>query len=170
MRNSIHHRVANLRRDSLHKLTTGLTATIGTLVTEDLNVAGMLRNRELARHLSDASFEPIRRQLDYKARWNGGRVVVADRWFHSCRPVKPELSPSTRMFRCGHCGLVVDRGFNAAINLKHHVARSGRKTINERGADQKTKPGLAGGGEPSTPHRFAGQDGDRSPATANCES
>jgi putative transposase len=174
-RNTIHHRVADLRRDGLHKLTTGLAATIGIVVVEDLNVAGMLRNRKLARQLADASFGEIRRQLRYKICWSGGRLVVADRWFASsktcsaCGAVKPKLSVSTRVFRCEHCGLVIDRDLNAAINLKRQVAQSGWETINGRGADRKTKPGLAGGCEASTPHRLAGQDGDRSPVTASCE-
>jgi IS605 OrfB family transposase len=111
--------------------TTCPTATIGTVVVEDLNVAGMLRNRRLARSIADAGFGEIRRQLAYKTRWNGGRLVVADRWFPSsitcstCRAVKPKLSLSTRVFRCEHCGLVIDRDRNAAINLKHQVAQSG---------------------------------------------
>ena len=174
-RNTIHHRVANLRRDGLHKLTTGLAATIGIVVVEDLNVAGMLQNRKLARHLADASFGEIRRQLRYKMCWSGGRLVVADRWFASsktcsaCGAVKPKLSLSTRVFRCEHCGLVIDRDLNAAINLKRQVAQSGWETINGRGADRKTRPGLAGGCEASTPHRLAGQDGDRSLVTASCE-
>jgi IS605 OrfB family transposase len=174
-RNTVHRRVANLRRDGLHKLTTGLATAIGTVVVEDLNVAGMLRNRRLARHLADASFAEIRRQLRYKTCWNGGRLMVADRWFPSsktcstCGAVKPKLSLSTRVFRCEHCGLVIDRDRNSAINLRYQVAQSGWETINGRGADQKTKPGLAGGCETSTPHRLAGQDGDRSLVTASCE-
>ena len=163
-RNRVHHRVTTLRRDGLHKLTTGLAATIGTVVVEDLNVAGMLRNRRLARSIADAGFGEIRRQLTYKTGWHGGRLVVADRWFPSsktcsrstCRAVKPTLSLSTRQFRCEHCGLVIDRDTNAAINLAHQVAQSGWETRNGRGADQKTKPGLAGGSEASTPHRLAG--------------
>lgn len=70
---------------------------------------------------------------------------------------------------CEHCGLVVDRDLNAAINLKHYVARSGRETRNGRGADQKTEPGSAGGYETSTPHHHGGQDGDRPLVTASCE-
>jgi putative transposase len=172
-RNIIHHRVANLRRDGLHKFTTGLATAMGVVVVEDLNVAGMLRNRRLARHLADASFSEIRRHLHYKTCWNGGRLVVANRWFPSsktcstCGAVKPKLSLSTRVFRCEHCGLVIDRDHNAAINLKNQVAQSGWETQNGRGADQKTKPSLAGGREASTPHRFAGQDGDRSPVTVS---
>ncbi|MGH3860615.1 zinc ribbon domain-containing protein [Actinokineospora sp.] len=83
--------------------------------------------------------------------------------------MKPKLSLATRTFTCEHCGLVLDRDLNAAINLKQYVARSGRETLNGRGADQKTEPGSAGGCEASTPHHFGGQDGDRPLATAGCE-
>ena len=95
----LHARVANQRRDGLHKLTTTLAGTYGTVIVEDLNVAGMLRNRRLARHLADAGFGEIRRQLDYKIRWNGGTLTVADRWFPSsktcstCQTVKPKRVP-----------------------------------------------------------------------------
>ena len=161
-RNRVHHRVTNLRRDGLHKLTTGLATTIGIVVVEDLNVAGMLRNRRLARSIADAGFAEIRRQLTYKTGWYGGRLVVADRWFPSsktcsaCQTVRPKLSLATRTFTCEYCGLGLDRDLNAALNLKHQVAQSGWETRNGRGADQKTKPGLAGGSEASTPHRLAG--------------
>lgn len=170
-----HTRVGNLRRDGLHKLTSELARTYGSIVVEDLNVAGMLRNRRLARHLSDAGFGEIRRQLAYKTTWNGGTLNVADRWFPSsktcsaCQTVKPKLSLAARTFICEYCGLSADRDLNAAINLKQYVARSGRETRNGRGADCKTRPGLAGGCEASTPHRHAGQDGDRSAVTASCE-
>jgi putative transposase len=74
-----HARVANLRRDGLHKLTTRLAAGHAAVVVEDLNVTGMLANRKLARHIADAGFAEIRRQLAYKSTWNGGRLLVADR-------------------------------------------------------------------------------------------
>jgi putative transposase len=171
----LHAKVGDQRRDGLHKLTTNLAKTYGTVVVEDLNVAGMLKNRKLARHLADASFAEIRRQLTYKTRWNGGQLDIADRWFPSsktcsaCQTVKPKLSLATRAFTCHNCGLSLDRDLNAAINLKQHVARSGRETQNGRGADQKTGPGPAGGCEPSTPHHHGGQDGDRPPATTSCK-
>jgi putative transposase len=79
----LHARAANLRRDGLHKLTTSLACGYGTVVVEDLNVAGMLTNRRLARRLADAGFGEIRRQLADKTTWNGGALVVADRWFPS---------------------------------------------------------------------------------------
>jgi IS605 OrfB family transposase len=170
----LHARVGNLRRDALHKLSTSLAATYATIVVEDLNVAGMLRNRRLARHIADAGFGELRRQLTYKTRWNAGTLAVADRWFPSsktcsaCQTVKPKLSLATRTFTCHTCGLVIDRDLNAAINLQHHVARSGRETRNGRGADHKTEPGSAGGHETSTPHRETGQDRDRRLVTADC--
>lgn len=171
----LHTRVADQRKDGLHKLTTELATTYGTVVVEDLNVAGMLRNPKLARHLADASFGEIRRQLTYKTWWNGGALVAADRWFPSsttcsaCHKVKPKLSLAARTFTCEDCGLVLDRDLNAALNLKQYVARSGRETQNGRGADQKTGLDSAGGCEASTPHHSGGQDGDRSPVTASCE-
>ncbi|SDL15092.1 putative transposase, partial [Nonomuraea maritima] len=96
-RNKIHHRVANLRQDALHKLTTAVAAEYGTIAIEDLNVAGMLRNRRLARKIADAGFGEIRRRLTYKTAWAGGRIVAADRWYPSsktcsgCGAVKAKL-------------------------------------------------------------------------------
>lgn len=69
-RNRVYHRVANLRADALHKLTTAITGQYGIVVVEDLNVAGMLRNRRLARKVADAGFGEIRRQIIYKTGWN----------------------------------------------------------------------------------------------------
>ncbi|MFG2077547.1 RNA-guided endonuclease TnpB family protein [Nonomuraea maritima] len=84
-RNTLHHRVANLRTDALHKLTTAITREYGTVVVEDLHVAGMPANRRLARRIADAGFGEIRRRLAYKTAWNGGTLVVADRWYPSSK-------------------------------------------------------------------------------------
>ncbi|MEV7027827.1 IS607 family element RNA-guided endonuclease TnpB, partial [Kitasatospora sp. NPDC093558] len=122
-RNRVHYRVANLRMDALHKLTTAITSEYGTVVVEDLNVAGMLRNRRLARKIQDAGFGEIRRQIAYKTGWTGGRVIVADRWYPSsktcsaCKAVKAKLPLPVRVFTCDACGLVIDRDENAARNL-----------------------------------------------------
>ncbi|MFJ8142448.1 IS607 family element RNA-guided endonuclease TnpB [Streptomyces sp. NPDC096013] len=123
-RNKVHHRVANLREDALHKLTTAVAAEYGTVVVEDLNVAGMLRNRRLARRIADAGFGEIRRQLDYKTRRrHATRLVVADRWYPStktcsgCGTVKAKLPLHVRTYHCDACHLVIDRDDNAALNL-----------------------------------------------------
>jgi IS605 OrfB family transposase len=143
-----HTRVANLRRDGLHKLTTRLAREHGTVVVEDLNVAGMLRNRCLARHIADAGFGEIRRQLAYKTGWNGGRLLVADRWYPSsktcsgCGAVKTKLALSEREYHCGACGLVLDRDRNASLNLAALAAvydTAGSGSVAGRGADQKTR-------------------------------
>jgi putative transposase len=118
-----HARVASLRRNALHHLTTELAATYGTVVIEHLNVAGMLRNRRLARRLADAGFGELRRQLTYKCAWAGGQLAQADIFYPSsktcsgCGHVKAKLSLSERTYRCECCGLVVDRDINAACNL-----------------------------------------------------
>ena len=143
-------RVADQRKDGLHKLTTRLTSEFGTVVIEDLHVAGMVRNHRLARHVADASFGEFRRQAEYKAAWHGGRVIIADRWFASsktcsgCGAVKAKLPLSERTYACTSCGLVADRDVNAARNLaalgRRELAGSGPDS-NGRGADRKT--GLA---------------------------
>lgn len=143
-----HARVANLRRDGLHKLTTRLTREHGTVVVEDLNVTGMLANRRLARHIADAGFAEIRRQLAYKTGWNGGRLLVADRWYPSsktcsgCGAVKAKLALSERDYECEACGLVIDRDRNAALNLAALAAEcntAGSGPVAGRGADRKTR-------------------------------
>jgi putative transposase len=93
------------------------------LAIEDLNVAGMVRNRHLTRSISDAAMGELSRQLLYKARWHGVEVRVADRFFPSsktcsgCGEVRNDLDLSTRTYVCGACGLAIDRDLNAAINL-----------------------------------------------------
>ncbi|GGM53636.1 transposase [Micromonospora sonchi] len=145
-----HARVSNLRRDGLHKLTTRLTREHATIVVEDLNVAGMLRNRRLARHITDASFGELRRQLAYKTQWNGGRLLIADRWYPSsktcsgCGAVKTKLALSERTYTCTTCGMNLDRDINAARNLvalATEMDTAGSGPVTGRGADHKTRPG-----------------------------
>jgi IS605 OrfB family transposase len=142
-------RIAALRRDCIHKLTSRVASEFGTVVLEDLNVAGMTKNRKLSRHIADADFGELRRQLTYKTAWRGGTLVLADRWYPSsktcsgCGTVKTKLALSERTYTCTNCGLVVDRDLNAARNLaalagEPKVAASGAETRNGRGADQKT--------------------------------
>ncbi|HEV2460584.1 MAG TPA: RNA-guided endonuclease TnpB family protein, partial [Ktedonobacterales bacterium] len=120
----LHRTVANRRTNTLHHLTSRLAKTKSVVVMEDLNVAGMLKNHQLAQALSDVGFAEFRRQLAYKAEWYGCRIIVADRWFASsktcsrCGWVDEQLTLADRTFRCQHCGLVMDRDLNAAKNLE----------------------------------------------------
>jgi putative transposase len=123
-----HHKVANLRANTLHQLTSRLAKTKSAVVIEDLNVSGMLKNHHLAQAIADVGFAEFRRQLEYKAQWYGCLVIVADRWFASSRTcsccgwVDQDLTLSDRTFLCRNperpnCGLVIDRDLNAAKNL-----------------------------------------------------
>jgi len=170
--------------DALHKLTTSVTADYGTVVVEDLNVAGMLRNRRLARRIADAGFGEVRRQLTYKTGWYGSRLVVADRWFPSskicsgCGAVKAKLPLHVRAYRCDTCGLSLDRDDNAARNLAALAAcTTGTGVAGDqdtapvvwkpRGADQRTRvthtrhpagAGRAGGATPPRQRRAETRD------------
>jgi putative transposase len=145
----VHAGTANQRRDALHKLTTALATQHGTVVVENLHVAGMVRNRRLARAIADTGMGELRRLLAYKATWYGCRLVVADRFYPSsktcsaCGWVKAKLTLAERTFCCEACGLKVDRDLNAARNLAglvQSVAQSGWETQTARGADQKPQP------------------------------
>ena len=116
-------RVANIRRDFLHKVTTILTTHYGEIAIEDLNVKGMTKNHRLAQAVNDVSFGELRRQIEYKAETNGVKVTKADRFFASsktcsvCGEKKEDLTLRDRTYRCPHCGAVIDRDLNASLNL-----------------------------------------------------
>jgi putative transposase len=120
----LHARVRNIRSDFNHKTTTEICRNNHTVVIEDLNVAGMLTNRYLARCLSDVSFGEIRRQLEYKAVRYGTTIIVADQWYpssklcSSCGHKNSDLELKDRKWTCPNCGVEHDRDLNAAINLK----------------------------------------------------
>ena len=133
----IHARVANRRSDALNKLTTRLAHAYSDICIEDLNVAGMVKNHHLAKAVQDASFYELRRLLEYKTAKTGARLHFVDRWYPSsktcsnCGSVKTKLSLTERTYKCEHCGLVIDRDLNAAINIM--VAGSAPETLNAHG-------------------------------------
>jgi len=161
----IHARVAEVRADALHKATTDLAGRYETVVAEDLNVAGMLANRRLARAVADQGFGAARRMLGYKTGWHGGRLLLAGRWYPSSRTCsgcgwrKPSLTLAERVFTCGACGLVMDRDQNAARNLLN-LAASGAESLNACGdrvrpvpdgqRPAKQEPGTAPAGKTGT--------------------
>jgi len=117
-----HNHVRNVRRHFLHSVSNELVKTHDRLVLEDLNVAGMVRNRRLAQAISDAGWSEFARQLVYKSGWRGATLINADRWYPSsqicwrCGTRKDELQLSDRVFSC-ECGHKSDRDLNAAVNL-----------------------------------------------------
>ena len=127
--NRLHAKVANQRRAMNHHVSRELVLMAATLVVEDLNVAGMVKNHALALSISDAAWGELVRQITYKARWYGTELIVADRWFassktcSSCGTVRETLGLAERTFACP-CGLVIGRDLNAAINLARWPERS----------------------------------------------
>lgn len=121
----IHMRVANVRRDFLHKVTTELAKTKSIVVIEDLNVKGMIKNHCLSSKIMDAGWGEFRRQLVYKTEWYGSKLVVADRWYPSskrcsdCGFTLKKLALSEREWVCHQCGVTHDRDENASINLEN---------------------------------------------------
>ena len=142
----LHARIANIRRDATHKATTLLAKTYRRIGIEDLNVRGMARNRHLARSIMDGGFFEFRRQLEYKARFYGATLVVADRWFPSsktcscCGSVKTELALSQRTFKCDDCGYEAGRDLNAARNLENMAASFAVSACGEERSGAARKP------------------------------
>ncbi|MCX4613449.1 MULTISPECIES: RNA-guided endonuclease TnpB family protein [Streptomyces] len=118
----IHARIADRRRDSLHQITTRLVRENQTLVIEDLSVRNMVKNRKLARVISDAAWREFRSMLEYKAQWYGRDVIAVDRWSPSsklcsaCGTLQDKMPLNVRTWTCG-CGATHDRDVNAAKNL-----------------------------------------------------
>jgi len=125
-----HARVANIRKDAAHKLTTSLCKNHALVGIEDLHVKGMLANHKLAQAVSDSNFGEIRQQLEYKSSWHSVHLVVVDRWFPSskmcsaCGWIDEDQDLSDRTFICHECGLVLDRDLNAAINILNEALRT----------------------------------------------
>ncbi|WP_405904750.1 RNA-guided endonuclease TnpB family protein [Streptomyces sp. NBC_00828] len=119
----VHARIADRRRDFLHKLTTRLVRENQTVVIEDLTVRNLVKNHTLARAISDAAWRDLRTMLEYKCAWYGRELVVVDRWFPSskrcgaCGTIRGKLPLNVRAWTCD-CGTTHDRDVNAARNIK----------------------------------------------------
>ncbi|MFG2843895.1 RNA-guided endonuclease InsQ/TnpB family protein [Kitasatospora sp. NPDC048296] len=118
----VHARIADRRRDFLHKLTTRLVRENQTVVIEDLTVRNLLKNKKLARAISDASWTELRTMLEYKCAWYGRELITVDRWFPSsklcsaCGTIAAKMPLNVREWACD-CGAVHDRDVNAARNI-----------------------------------------------------
>ncbi len=135
----VHAGVANSRKNLIHETTTMLAKNYDVIVVEDLNVAGMLKNHLLAKHISDASWGEFVRQLEYKTKWYGSTLVKVDRFYPSsktcasCGTVKAKLPLATRTYACEHCGHKIERDLNAAINLARQGLAGTNSVTGRRG-------------------------------------
>ena len=118
-----HYKVSCIRSSAIHQATSYITKNYGTIVLEDLNVKGMSKNRKLSQEISDVGFGEFRRQIEYKSKWYGVEVIMADRFYPSskicscCGHKKETLKLSERTYSCSNCGAIIDRDLNAAKNL-----------------------------------------------------
>jgi len=135
----LHYKIGNIRKDTLHKITTELTKNKSIIVIEDLNVSGMMKNHKLAQAISDVGLYEFRRQLEYKGKLYGCDIQVADRFFPSsklcrfCGCLNDELTLADREWTCA-CGAVHDRDLNAAKNLES-LAVSSTESLNACGEE-----------------------------------
>ena len=141
----LHQRIANIRRAHVHGLSTLVAQTQSHVVLEDLHIAGMLRNRRLARHIADSSWGMFAQQLKYKGGWYGCKVSEVNRFAATsktccrCNWVADVLPLSQRVFACAECGWEADRDTNAAANcarwadVTNTVATKQEETLTARG-------------------------------------
>lgn len=124
----VHAKIGRVRSDFLHKTSTAIAKSADVIVLESLNVAGMVKNRSLAKAVSDAGLAEFARQIEYKAAWHGREVIRVDRWFPSTRTCSGcgalhDMPLSKRRMVCD-CGTSMDRDHNAAVNIAAEGVRS----------------------------------------------
>ena len=122
----LNHRLTNIRQNHFHQTTSEIIKREPSFICiEDLNVSGMMKNRHLSKSVQQQGFYEFKRQIEYKSAWNNIPVILADRFFPSsklcscCGAIKKDLKLSDRIYRC-ECGNVMDRDYQAAINLKRY--------------------------------------------------
>jgi len=143
-----YHRIINQRHNFLHQTSAYLAKNHSVIVTEDLHVKGLMRNKKLSKYWTDLSHGMFQRLLSYKAPLYGSTVIEIDRWFPSsklcsnCLYYHRDLVLADRVYRCPLCGLVLDRDHNAALNIANYyytyqplllVAESSAETLNACG-------------------------------------
>ena len=123
----INHRLTNLRQNYVHQIATKIVKREPSfLCIEDLNVNGMMKNKHLSKAVQQQSLREFRKQLEYKCEWNRIPLVIADRFFPSsklcscCGNIKKDLKLRDRTYHCDQCGLVIDRDYQASLNLKRY--------------------------------------------------
>ena len=120
----LNHRLTNIRHNYLHEITSEIISRKPMFIAlEDLNVKGMMKNKHLAKAIQEQSFYEFKRIISYKANWNNIKIIEVPRFYPSsktcseCGSIKKDLKLSDREYICLECGCVIDRDYNASINL-----------------------------------------------------
>ena len=123
---TLNYRLTNIRKNYLNQTTSEIVNRKPRFICiEDLNVSGMMKNRHLSKVVQQQGFYEFRRHIEYKSAWNNIPVIIADRFFPSsklcdcCGSIKKDLKLSDRIYKC-ECGNVIDRDYQAALNLKQY--------------------------------------------------
>lgn len=121
-----HLRITNIRQNAIHHLTSYLAKNHEQITIEDLNVAGLLKNRRLSKAISDAAFGTIRTQLEYKCTNYNSALIVADRFFPSSQLCsnchsRQKMPLRLRTYNCPVCFTKLDRDLNASLNLENYL-------------------------------------------------
>ena len=121
----LNHRLTNIRNNYLHRVTSEIIKRNPSFITiEDLNVSGMMKNKHLSKSVQQQKFYEFRRQLEYKCKWNNTELRIVDRYFpssklcHECGSIKKDLKLSDRVYVCKECGNIIDRDYQASLNLR----------------------------------------------------
>ena len=126
----LHYHISNIRKDCLHKITSKIIDENQVIVLEDLKVSNMMKNHCLAQAIGDVGLHEFRRQIEYKAKWSGRKVIFADTFFPSsklcscCGWKNSDLKLTDRIFECKMCDMKIDRDLNASLNLKQIYTES----------------------------------------------
>ena len=121
----LHYRISCIRSDFIHKFTTRLAKNHSQIVIEDLNISGLIKNGKLSKAIADSGFYEFRRQLTYKTKLYGSKLVIADRFFASsklcpkCGHKKDKRPLNLRVYECDNdnCDWIADRDYSASLNL-----------------------------------------------------
>ncbi len=153
----LHYKIQCQRQAWLHQISDHVTKNFDHIVIEDLNVRGMLQNRSLAKHVSDAGWAELRRQIEYKSVWRGCKVTIADPWFASTKTCPGcgklnDMPLKKRWYSCA-CGYSGDRDQTAALNLENYGRH--RSVGDLKRAQESSKEGSDGAN--NKPQRDAAQ-------------
>lgn len=127
---NLHEKITNIRKDFQHKLSTDLVKRYDIILIEDLNIQGMMKNHHLSRAIGRCGFYEFKSMLEYKCQEHDKQLIVIDRWYPSskicscCGNKKEDLKLQDRTYICEKCGTIIDRDYNASINIKNYLTNN----------------------------------------------